>query len=108
MRRLNDALDRGALVITSAVGTVWCAIIFAGIAILATPGLFPQALTSIAQWTAQAFLQLVLLSVIMVGQRLQAAATEDLIRDTHELVKHEVRDVKLILEALHQKVDNID
>lgn len=91
MSRAGEALDRAAVKITGAVGTMWCAIIFACIAILATPGLFPQSVTSVAQWLAQAFLQLVLLSVIMVGQRLTGARTEALIQETHDAVLEELR-----------------
>lgn len=94
MKRLSEALDRVAVKITSAVGTMYCAIVFCIIAILATPGLFPQALTSVAQWLAQAFLQLVLLSVIMVGQRLTGARTEVVIQETHDIVVQELSELK--------------
>jgi hypothetical protein len=103
MTRISTALDRAALVITSGVGTMWCALVFAGIAIVATPGLFPQPVTNVAQWLAQAFLQLVLLSVIMVGQRLQGAATEKLIQETHDIVTAEADDIRALIEELKAK-----
>ena len=64
--------ERLALRITSNVGTMSCAGIFAGIAIVS----LPAALSSmdpliIVSWVAQTFLQLVLLPIIMVGQNLQ-------------------------------------
>jgi hypothetical protein len=93
MARILDAI---ALRITSAVGTVWCALIFAVIAVIATPGLFPAPVTAVATWVAQAFLQLVLLSVIMVGQRLQSAATETLIRETHDVVIEELAVIRAV------------
>jgi hypothetical protein len=52
---------------------MWCDYIFAAIALI----LLPKALQSgdtlvIVSWIAQTFLQLVLLSIIMVGQKVQA------------------------------------
>ncbi len=91
---MNRVLDAVAVRITAAVGTMWCALIFAAIAVTATPGLFPQPVTSVAQWLAQAFLQLVLLSVIMVGQRLTGARTEALIQETHDAALEELRLLK--------------
>jgi hypothetical protein len=35
-------------------------------------------------WVAQTFLQLVLLSIIMVGQQVSSASVEEIIRETHE------------------------
>jgi len=96
VNRLSTVLDAAAVRITSAVGTMYCAVVFAGIAVLATPGLFPQSLTSVAQWVAQAFLQLVLLSVIMVGQRLDGARTEALIRETHDTVIEELAAIRAL------------
>lgn len=97
--RAGTSLDRVGLWITSAVGTMWCAIAFAA---LALAGL-PDALRSGAfvPWLAQSFLQLVLLSIIMVGQRLQAAGTEQLIRETHEHSAEAIADLTLIADALH-------
>jgi hypothetical protein len=59
-----------ALVITRSVGTMACAYVFAAIALIS----LPAAITSgqvivIVAWVAQTFLQLVLLSIIMVGKR---------------------------------------
>ncbi|MHB8658389.1 MAG: hypothetical protein ACYC91_10630 [Solirubrobacteraceae bacterium] len=66
-----------ALVITRSVGTMACAYVFAAIALIS----LPAAITSgqvivIIAWVAQTFLQLVLLSIIMVGQSVQAAASD--------------------------------
>jgi hypothetical protein len=93
---MSKWLDAVALRITGAVGTMYCALIFAGIAVVATPGLMPAPVTAVATWTAQAFLQLVLLSVIMVGQRLQSESTERLIRETHDAVLEELADIRSI------------
>jgi hypothetical protein len=66
-----------ALLITRSVGTMACAYLFAAIALIS----LPAALTSgqvivIVAWIAQTFLQLVLLSIIMVGQSVQSAASD--------------------------------
>lgn len=97
--RAGAFLDRIGLWITSAVGSMWCAILFA---IIAFTGL-PDALHTgtFVPWLAQSFLQLVLLSVIMVGQRLQSAQTETLIRETHDWTQEQTADLIAILDALH-------
>jgi hypothetical protein len=70
--------------ITSSVATMWCAYIFAAIALIS----LPKAIQSgdsivIVSWVAQTFLQLVLLSIIMVGQKVQSASVEQKIDETH-------------------------
>jgi hypothetical protein len=65
-----------AVLITRLVGTMWCAYLFAVIALLGLgPALKPGGEGLIA-WIAQTFLQLVLLSVIMVGQTVQSLAAD--------------------------------
>jgi hypothetical protein len=70
--------------ITSGVATMWCAYLFAAIALIS----LPKAIQSgdsivIISWVAQTFLQLVLLSIIMVGQKVQAQSVEETINETH-------------------------
>jgi hypothetical protein len=72
-QRFNKAV---ALLVTKAVGTMTCAYIFAAFDCLALPTALRQGLYGIVQWVASFFLQLVLLSVIMVGQNLQAVASD--------------------------------
>lgn len=67
---------RLALIITSAVGTMWCAYIFAAIALISLPAAITGGVPTLISWIAQTFLQLVLLSVIMVGQRVAAQASD--------------------------------
>ncbi len=66
MKRFNEWL---ALKITSAVSTMYCAYLFAILAVFGFPygalGLAPY-----VQWLSQTFIQLTMLSVIMVGQEL--------------------------------------
>jgi len=70
--------------VTAGVATMWCAYLFAGIALIS----LPKALQSgdsivIVSWIAQTFLQLVLLSIIMVGQKVQSESVEQKIDETH-------------------------
>jgi hypothetical protein len=65
-----------AVLITRLVGTMWCAYVFAVIAFIGLgPALKPGG-EGIVSWIAQTFLQLVLLSVIMVGQNVQSLAAD--------------------------------
>ena len=77
LREVEGFNAKVALVITRSVGTMACAYVFAVIALIS----LPAAITSgqvivIVAWIAQTFLQLVLLSIIMVGQSVQSAASD--------------------------------
>lgn len=65
-----------AVAITSGVGTMACAYVFGIIALLGLPTALGPGGEGIIAWIAQTFLQLVLLSIIMVGQRVQAAVSD--------------------------------
>lgn len=67
---------RLAVIITGAVGTMWCAYIFAVIAFISFPAAIAGGTPALISWIAQTFLQLVLLSVIMVGQKVAAQASD--------------------------------
>ena len=67
---------RIAVLITNTVGTMWCAYVFAGIALISLPAAIQGGVATLIAWVAQTFLQLVLLSVIMVGQKVSAAASD--------------------------------
>ena len=67
---------RAALLITKAVGSMWCAYLFAAFDLISLPSAIRGGAATIVAWVAQTFLQLVLLSVIMVGQNVQAAAAD--------------------------------
>jgi hypothetical protein len=82
-----------AVLITRLVGTMWCAYLFAIIALLGLgPALKPGGEGLIA-WIAQTFLQLVLLSVIMVGQTVQSLAADARSANTF-------KDAEVILDRL--------
>jgi hypothetical protein len=65
-----------ALLITRSVGTMACAYLFAILALISLPDAIKAGRPAIISWIAQTFLQLVLLSIIMVGQAVQSAASD--------------------------------
>jgi hypothetical protein len=72
--RFNTAL---AVKVTNAVGTMWCAYAFTVLAMISLPSVIKAgSLVGIVSWIAQTFLQLVLLSIIIVGQNVLAAASD--------------------------------
>jgi sensor histidine kinase YesM len=92
---------RFALLITSAVGTMWCAYLFAIIAFISLPVAITGGTATLISWIAQTFLQLVLLSVIMVGQKVAAGASdkqaEETYKDTEALLK--------LQDEIHQLIE---
>jgi hypothetical protein len=64
-----------ALVLTTVVGTMWCAYAFGLLALVALPSATGSPLLLI-QWVSQTFIQLVMLSVIMVGQNILSRASD--------------------------------
>jgi hypothetical protein len=101
-----------AVIITSGVGTMACAYLFTVIALISLPAILIQAnvltkkdvptfftkpgLILLVSWVAQTFLQLVLLSIILVGQRVQSAASDA------RAIK-EFEDTQIILDRLDTK-----
>jgi hypothetical protein len=65
-----------AVLITRGVGTMACAYLFAIIALISLPDAIKAGRPALISWIAQTFLQLVLLSIIMVGQTVQASASD--------------------------------
>ncbi len=118
--RFNTAL---AAKITGAVATMWCAYIFAAIALISLPAALKtgNAITIVA-WVAQTFLQLVLLSIIMVGQNVASASVEQKINETHtaslgefELAKEarllanqELAELKAIASEIHRVIRDLE
>lgn len=72
-----DINGRIAKAVTETVGTMWCAYAFAVLALVALPQAIKGGPLSIVQWISQTFLQLVLLSVIMVGQKVIGRASDE-------------------------------
>jgi uncharacterized membrane protein len=87
-----------AIALTKGVGTMVCAYLFALLAIIGFPG-FSASPTQWVQWTSQTFIQLVMLSVIMVGQSVlgrkqelqaeqQYQTTVKTYADTEQIMQH--------------------
>lgn len=96
--------EKLALLITSNVGTMYCAGVFAVIALIS----LPAALSSkdpliIVSWIAQTFLQLVLLPIIMVGQNLQNRHAEFRAEAQYQIGVDTEKYVAQILEAIAKK-----
>ena len=90
-RRENRFNDWLAIRITKIVGTMWCAYAFAGLALISLPAAIRGGTATLISWIAQTFLQLVLLSIIMVGQNIAAKKSdrqlEQTYKDSEELLK---------------------
>jgi hypothetical protein len=98
MTRFNAKLGLG---ITEAVGTMWCAYAFACLALVSLPAAIrshdPVVMVS---WLSQTFLQLVLLSIIIVGQNIQAKGSESQAQATYEDAKATLEDAQQIQQHL--------
>jgi hypothetical protein len=98
-----------ALVITRSVGTMTCAYLFAILAVISLPDAIKAGRPAIISWIAQTFLQLVLLSIIMVGQRVQSVASDDRaakeFTDTETILDrldtHTAGGLREVLDAVH-------
>ena len=99
LQRFNSLL---AVKITTAVGTMWCAYLFALLAMVSLPEAIHGGTAMLISWIAQTFLQLVLLSIIIVGQKVDGAAADKRASDTYndaEAVLHEALQIQQHLAA---------
>ena len=109
--------------ITAGVATMWCAYLFAIVALISLPSAIKSGDTLvIISWIAQTFLQLVLLSIIMVGQSVSSAKLEKTINETHEaslgefelakearmLAQKELAELKVISSDIHKVIKNLE
>jgi hypothetical protein len=91
-----------AVKITTGVGTMWCAYAFAALALISLPDAIKAGRPAIISWIAQTFLQLVLLSIIIVGQNIQSSASDKRAVDTYkdaEAVLHEALEIQKHLQV---------
>jgi hypothetical protein len=105
---------RLAVLITTSVGTMWAAYLFALIALVS----LPQALDAFLKgdtlvginWLSQSFLQLVLLPIIMVGQNVISAYQDARAQADHETLTalHTINVQQLqILEQQHTILESL-
>jgi len=94
---------RVALIVTTVVGTMWCAYAFAVLALVALPSAVKSGdPLQLVQWISQTFIQLVLLSVIMVGQNISSRASDKRAEMTYkdaEATFHEAEQIQAHLKA---------
>jgi len=108
-----------AVHITNIVGTMWCAYAFACLALISLPAAMRAGTATLVAWFAQTFLQLVLLSIIMVGQKVAAEKSDKQLEQTfydaeallqlsdemHKLMKQNVHLTEQLNELLKQNTD---
>ncbi|MCI0581674.1 MAG: DUF1003 domain-containing protein [Chloroflexi bacterium] len=99
---------RIALGLTAAVGTMWCAYAFALLALVVLPNALAGGLLPFVQWVSQTFIQLVMLSVIMVGQNILARASDRRSEMTYrdaEATFHEASQIQAHLTAQDEAIN---
>ena len=112
-----------AIKVTGAVGSMTCAYIFSLLALVSLPAILSQfhvfhstfphwlvkaSLIALVSWIAQTYIQLVLLSVIIVGQNIQSVASDARAAKTFEdteivvdrLDEHTAGGIKTVLDRL--------
>ena len=110
---------RIAVIITKSVGSMWMAYLFALISFVALPAaIMSHDPIIIVAWISQAFLQLVLLPIIIVGQNVQAEASDARALSDHETLiaihtlTSEIHNINeqqsKILELLKDKSENLE
>ena len=104
--RFNARLGLG---ITIVVGTMWCAYVFAGIALISLKDNLGST-QALILWISSSFLQLVLLPIIIVGQNIQAKAADKRAEDTYndaDAILHEALQIQKHLEAQDAEIERI-
>jgi hypothetical protein len=91
-----------ALILTTVVGTMWCAYAFALLALVALPSATGSPLLLI-QWVSQTFIQLVMLSVIMVGQNILSRASDKRADMTYKDADATFHEAEQIQAHLHEQ-----
>jgi hypothetical protein len=97
-RSINKFNAKVAVWLTNVVGTMWCAYAFAALAFVSFPAALDGGTATLISWIAQTFLQLVLLSVIMVGQAVLNAKSEKRAREDHLMIKTQLDDIQQLTE----------
>lgn len=102
---------RIALLLTGIVGTMWCAYAFAVLAFVALPAALASGdVLAMVQWISQTFVQLVMLSVIMVGQNIIGKAADQRSEMTYkdaEATFHEAEQIQRHLQAQDDALNSL-
>jgi hypothetical protein len=87
-----------AVKVTDGVGTMWCAYAFTALALVSLRSAIDSgSAVTLVSWISQTFLQLVLLSVIMVGQNVLAAASDKRADATYKDCQASERGPRLVI-----------
>ena len=123
MRWVSNFNQKIATKVTIFVSTMWCAYIFAALALISLPAAIKTGdPIVIIAWVAQTFLQLVLLSIIMVGQDVSTRGMQQKIDETHtaslaefelakqsqEIANKEMTQLKEITSEMHKLIRDIE
>jgi len=92
---------RFAIFITNIVGTMWCAYAFTLLALVSLPDAIHGGTATLITWIAQTFLQLVLLSIIMVGQSVLSERSEARAEEDHHMIMRELNIIKDLHGDIH-------
>ncbi|MGA3058317.1 MAG: hypothetical protein ABSE70_09850 [Candidatus Limnocylindrales bacterium] len=101
---------RVALILTTAVGTMWCAYVFCVLALVVLPQAVNGGMLTLVQWVSQTFIQLVMLSVIMVGQNIQSRASDkraQMTYDDADATFHDAEQIQAHLMAQDEAVNTL-
>ena len=107
IRQINERL---AVWVVDHVGTMGCAWLFAVIAIIALPEAWGETFANgfhpllLVTWLSQSFLQLVLLSIIMVGQDVKMKKVQDHAVDLHSVIYTSMANHHV---EIHRKLDAV-
>ncbi|HJT37157.1 MAG TPA: hypothetical protein VJ818_01925 [Actinomycetota bacterium] len=98
-----------AVKLTDVVGTMWCAYAFVALALVVLPDAIKGGTLTLVQWVSQTFIQLVMLSVIMVGQNVISAGQDARAEADHEtlgaihLLDTAIHDLTLEVKAINER-----
>ena len=99
-----------AIALTNGVGTMWCAYGFAILALLVLPEAIKGGLLTFIEWVSQTFIQLVMLSVIMVGQNILGQASDKRAEMTYkdaDAAFHEALEIQKHLKEQDDAINSI-
>src|SRR5882762_4519108 len=109
--RIEQRKRQRPVKVTNGVGTMWCAYAFAALALVSLPAaILSRNPVLIVSWISQTFLQLVLLSIIIVGQNVLAAASDKRAEATYEdadAVLHTALQIQAHLAAQDGEIEKI-
>jgi predicted DNA repair protein MutK len=87
---------------------MWCAYAFGVLALVALPQALGGGLLPLIQWVSQTFIQLVMLSVIMVGQNILSRASDKRADMTYEDASATFHEAQQIQEHLKAQDDALN